>query len=676
MVPLVSQVKRGLLISLRFLGIFLIALLLIEPLLTKYSEKTTGNELGIIYDLSASMLIADNGINRLKSAQKALAQGNDIGYAVSYSGFSDSLIELEHAPDSTQFNGRSTDLALAINEPLSRAGDDLGALLIVTDGAGNIGVDPLAAAMESEVPIYSLVVGKSISFNDIAITNIDYPPVSYINTEITLTAEVKSSGYEGKPILIEIRDGNKTIDSKRITLPADGAHFAIDFPVTFLEDGVHSLKAVLGSFEDEVYDDNNTRSFTIKLLKDKTSILLLSSSLNWEYTFIKRVLSSDRHFVIESAVAAGNNIIPGRELPAGLDSWKNLDLIIALDLPSRAVGSRINDLKAAVESGTGFIFISGDRTRMIPLGGWDGILPVEQTSQTSLETGEFFPLPGEQAVVKSITDIEGLRWNELSPLEFVFKGLKLKPDAIVFLDVLGAADNHYPVLVGSKYKTGKTAALVGYPWWKRSFRPSTSEQSPQGMVKFWGNLVRWLVAREDLDKFNLVSDKSVYRLGEPVKFNANLLDDSYNLQSGARINVEIVDLVDNKREFLLTSAQAGKYSGTYGSPAAGEYNYTGYAIWEGDTVGVSDGRFIIESFSLEMENSSANFSLMQQIASITGGKSYTVDNFSEFKNDLKLNIKTANIFREFTLTGNTYILILIILLFTLEWGIRKFNQLA
>ena len=84
----------------------------------------------------------------------------------------------------------------------------------------------------------------------------------------------------------------------------------------------------------------------------------------------------------------------------------------------------------------------------------------------------------------------------------------------------------------------------------------------------------------------------------------------------------------------------------------------------------------MESFSLEMENPSANFALMEQIAAVTSGKSYTPDNFNQFSKDLKLNIKKSDIFTEHRLTGNIYILLVIILSFALEWGIRKFSQLA
>lgn len=51
-VPQISSFKKYLLLVLRSLGIFLIAILLIEPLLTVFSEKVTGSQIGIFIDIS------------------------------------------------------------------------------------------------------------------------------------------------------------------------------------------------------------------------------------------------------------------------------------------------------------------------------------------------------------------------------------------------------------------------------------------------------------------------------------------------------------------------------------------------------------------------------------------------------------------------------------------------
>lgn len=676
LVPQISQLKRALLITLRSLGIFLIAALLLEPLITRFSEKTTGNKLGVVFDLSSSMQQDDVDRKRHEIALSTFSSAIPDNVNIRYFGFSDSLSSLKGIPDRLAFKGGATNLARAIIDPVKASNGEIGALLLVTDGAGNIGSNPLAAAMMSTVPVYSLVVGQSISYNDVSLTRVNFPPVSYINTGVEITLEVKSSGYEGQSAIIEIRDDNRTVGSKTVTLPADGAYTSVTFPLTFSEEGVKNLRAIISSFDDEAHIENNIREFTIKLLKDKTRILLMSSSINWEYTFLLRALQSDSHFDVITAISRANGIIPASDLPLSFDAWQEMDLVIALDLASSSVAGQINNLKSAIESGIGFLFIAGDRTRHNLLGGWDEILPLAANRNTTVVRGEFFPIPGKQAFVRAVTDIEGIEWDKLSPLEYLYKNVELKSNSFVFLDVIEGNRQHQPVLAGGFNKMGKTAAILGYPWWKRSFRPEPGGQSADAMNKFWGNLVRWLVAREDLDKFNLVSDKTVYRLGEPVEFSAILFDDSYNLLSGAQISVQIRDSSESAREFYLGSTQEGRYSGIYGSPAPGKYRYSGYAMIDNDTLSSAAGEFIVESFGLEMENPSANYSLMQQIASVTGAASYSVENFGDFPSELKLKVQKEDIFREYGITGNTYVLFIILVLFALEWGIRKFSQLA
>lgn len=675
LVPEISKSKRALLIALRTAGIALIGILLVEPIITHYAEKRNGTRLGVAIDLSSSMAFMDSGSPRYAGALQALEKDLPGNVSKIYYGFADSVISLKVLPRTDQFAGQATNLAEGLTRPLASDPDELGALLVVTDGAGNIGLDPLAAVGKIDVPVYSLVVGGALSQKDVFISNIDYPSVAYTNTEFVVNAIVGSYGYQGQVALLEIRDANRIVGSEKIILPADGAVTGIAFKMTFPDEGAKQLKAAIAKFDDEVSAANNTRSFSIKLLKDKIDILLLSASLNWEYAFLNNALNADQHLAVKSAIAGRQGGFAANDLPTTLDGWRKFDLIIAIDANARLVGSQVNNLKAVIENGAGFLYIAGTRSASSPLGGWDELLPVESNGRTSLEHGEFSPLPNKQAVARSVTDIEGFRWADIHPLEYIFSNLKIKPDAITFLDVIGPNNLHLPLLTGGRVQHGKTAALTGFPWWPRGFQPNAGNDLITGARQFWGNLVRWLVTRDDLNKFILATEKSVYKLGEPVEFQATLFDGSYNLVSDATIHLNIIDSTQAKREFQLTGSQPGQYTGIYGSPAAGKYDYEGFALVDDDTVGVAKGSFMVETFSLEMENLSANYPLMQQLSSLTGGKSYHTDNFSAFSQDLKLNIKTADIFSEYRMTGNTYILIILIAAFALEWGIRKFSQL-
>ena len=588
--PQISSFKKYLLLVLRSLGIFLIAILLIEPLLTVFSEKVTGSRIGIFVDISSSMNFKEEDGERYKTARDAYNQHKPSNIPASFYGFADTLIELNDFPDSTAFVGQATDIARAFMSSIND-NEEHGALLFITDGANNIGLDPLKAASTISLPVYSLVTGSSISRKDIFISEVDYPPVGYTNTEFQIKVEIGANGYQGKTGQLEIRDGQRVLGSRQVAFPADAAYTTAEFKLLIADAGVKNLKAIVSRFDDETYEDNNVRNFSIKLLKDKINILLLSSSLNWEFTYLKKVLEGDRHFELSTAVAQRKGGFYANELPASFEAWKEIELVIAVDLNSRAIGAQLNNMKAAIKSGTGFLYIAGNNNRMFRSGGWDKLLPVKSGSNTAVADGEFFPAPGKQARVRAIMDIEGLNWEELPPLKAIITGLDVDSKAIVFLDVVDDTGNHRPVLTGGLFERGKIAAMTGYPWWPRYFRPGSSNPDVRRIEKFWGNLVRWLVVREDLERFNLSPDKTVYKLGEPVSFAAMIFDDNYNLLSGVRIEVVIADSSGAQRELQLTGRQPGRYDGVFGSPAAGKYDYDAYAVINNDTLAEKKRQF-------------------------------------------------------------------------------------
>jgi hypothetical protein len=671
----ISFAKRYLLIGLRTLGIALIGFLLLEPLLTIFGQKTTGDKLGVLVDLSASMNIAETGGTRWAQAESAITKGLPSNIQTRYFGFSDTLTHLDNLPGKDAYKGQATDLSLALGLPFEESNEDIGAMLFVTDGANNIGEDPIKAAGMLGIPVYSLVVGNIISRKDISIAKVDYQPIAYINTETSVQVEYSANGYAGQFAQLEIRDGKKTLMSKRVTLPADGATATEEFKLNTSEAGVRLLQATITNLPDESYKDNNSRHFVVKFLQDKIHVLLLSGHLDWEYSFLKRALESDPHIMIQTALGDRQGSFNPRDLPMPPEGWGKQDLVIAINAGANALGSQINELQAAIKGKTGFLFIAGADSRPLQIGSWKEILPVETDNRTNQIFGEYWPEPAETPRAKAILEIEGMDWGKQPPLKFAIGPVMLKQSAWVVMDLVSSTKERWPVIIAGNYGQGKTAAMLGYPWWNRQFKQAQDPLEIKRAYQFWGNLVRWLVTRDDLDKFNVATDKAVYKLGEPIAVSATIFDDNYNLVGGARVSLIIADSTGTQRELQLAPDQPGRYIGEYGAPSAGSYIFKAMAISGSDTLSKKQGSFVVEAASLEMENPSANLALMQHISEITGGKSFTIDNFDQFAQNFKLKLEKSEIFNEYRPINTIYILILAILLLSAEWAIRKFSQL-
>jgi len=671
----ISFAKRYLLIGLRTLGIALVGFLLLEPLLTVFGQKITGNKLGVLVDLSASMNIVETGGQRWAKAESAFEKVMPSNIQTRYFGFSDTLVKLDDIPDSAAFVGQATDLAMGLELPLVESNEDIGAMLVLTDGASNIGEDPIKASEMIDIPVYSLVVGNVISRKDLSIAKINYQPIAYINTETSVEVEYSATGYAGQFAQLEIRDHKKTLVSKRVTLPADGALASEEFRLNIPEAGVKLLEVSITSFPDESYKDNNSRHFQIKFLKDKIRILLLSAKLDWEYSFLKRALESDRHIEIKAALGDRQGNFNASDLPMPPDGWTNQDLVIVINSAAGALGSHINELQAAIKAKTGFLFIAGSDSRVLQVNSWKEILPIDIDNRAGQVPGEFWPQPLETPRAKAILDIEGLDWDKQPPLKYMVAPVTLKPSGWAMMDLKGSTGERWPAIAAGNYGQGKTIAVLGYPWWNRQFKQSADPLEIKRIYQFWGNLVRWLVTRDDLEKFNVATDKAVYKLGEPIMVSATVFDDNYNLVSGAKISLMIADSAGTKRELQLGPEQPGRYAGEYGTPSAGSYTYNAAAVSGNDTLGKKQGTFVVESASLELENPSANFDLMRRISENTGGESYTIDNFSQFPQNLKLKLQKSEVFSEHRPINGMPVLVLVIILFSAEWAIRKFSQL-
>ncbi|OGC79702.1 MAG: hypothetical protein A2145_05975 [candidate division Zixibacteria bacterium RBG_16_40_9] len=84
---------------------------------------------------------------------------------------------------------------------------------------------------------------------------------------------------------------------------------------------------------------------------------------------------------------------------------------------------------------------------------------------------------------------------------------------------------------------------------------------------------------------------------------------------------------------------------------------------------------MVEEFSLEDQSLTLNKKLLTQIAEVTGGKYYEPEELGNFSRDLKTERRTLEKKKTIQLWNHPLLLIFFILFISLEWFIRKRNQL-
>ena len=170
-----------------------------------------------------------------------------------------------------------------------------------------------------------------------------------------------------------------------------------------------------------------------------------------------------------------------------------------------------------------------------------------------------------------------------------------------------------------------------------------------------------------------VTAQPVYTAGQPVELEAELYNDNYEPVNTPEVKLEI------QQEAAHSSYTCNRSGDGYvlrlGALEAGTYSYTAKTTFNGHDYKAT-GHFAIEEENLEEVTLVADHSLMNTLAASTGGTMLTADSLGRLpdllaaRDDIRSVIYTHTRYTD--LLSLPWVLLLIILLFTLEWGIRKY----
>jgi hypothetical protein len=168
--------------------------------------------------------------------------------------------------------------------------------------------------------------------------------------------------------------------------------------------------------------------------------------------------------------------------------------------------------------------------------------------------------------------------------------------------------------------------------------------------------------------------KSIFSGQDAIEFAGQLYDESYKPVDDATIQVTITQ-AKQTNDIILNSLGNGQYDGSLDRLGEGDYSFTARAQQDGKIVGEDKGTFSVGGLNVEFLDTRMNKLLLQQIASRTGGRYYDTDALESLPNDIAAlpNFKPRELTRtnEIELWNLKWTLSLIILVFALEWFLRK-----
>ena len=714
---------RGFLIFLRTVVLFFLAFCLLKPFLTIYQNNPDDSYLLMMVDRSKSMQITDtiDGTSRLDHVNRLLFGENpDEGgglidnltvnkFKVRLFGFDTEAKRI----DTTSLNtadGENTNIPNALNEALDDLqGIPLSGIVLCTDGADRSGSDIARLAMkvrERKAPIHTIGIGSEEGLTDIELVKVDAPRTAEEDFPVEISATVRRTDNKYKNTAIQLSENGRILQTLPITLENNTTR--VPFKFTPRQPGTQKYEVQVLSDTDEPIPQNNTQTFILKVTPTKRVKILFVSRPTWAFKFIKRALHTDPNIILTDRWTRGGDAYSGtkgslnqdfRFYPDSKEVLFDFDAIIFGNIEATKFTEKQleNTVEFVRTRGGGFLMLGGTRS----LGNSDvaesylntpiaELLPVElelATATPSVQTHlapadlprakEFkiqLTTEGKSEPLMELADntVDSVqRWSEMPELFGYSKVKRAKAGATV-LAQHPTERNEFGnrILIAThNYNAGRAMVFTPHKAWRWQMNNLSADDSHE---RFWRQVAKWLTTAPKA-VLNLDIAKTEYTLKEPVVIEVTAVDETFTLTNQAKLRAILIDENGNRKELTLEQVlgKDGFYTARFIPNRYGEYTVTATGTLDGKDLGRQQALFEVKPSYAEFSDAALNVPLLTNLAEMSGGKYYTIDEADQLVNQISLVESATSQITDVDIWDLPLIFALILMLLSFEWFLRK-----
>ena len=291
-----KEFDRGLIMPafFRFLGIFCLLLLLINP---RYHARQTIIEkpvLNVAWDASRSISLSGADIG-VKEVIYQIQNNEDLNdqFEIQYFGFGESL----RLGDSLSFSSGQTDIERALKQLNQLSSSGKSPILLISDGIQTVGRNYAYAGVDQKV--FPIILGDTIKKNDLEISQVNANAYVTLGNISEVEAFVSFSGDASVTSELLLEKGGQVIDRKRLSFSKDDKSDRVKFEIPAEEPGQHLYRIRLTPFPDELETLNNQRSFEIEVVNSQMQIAVIYAFPHPDLGMIKQSLEREKKKSVE-----------------------------------------------------------------------------------------------------------------------------------------------------------------------------------------------------------------------------------------------------------------------------------------------------------------------------------------------------------------------------------------
>ena len=633
----------------RFIGIFGILLLIINP---QYSQKTYTLEkpnLVILADNSTSISKSGNNLKNLISEIVGNKEITDRFNVQSYR-FGSSLNTL----DSLTFKDKNTNIFNSLTSLKDVYAREQTVTLLLSDGNQTIGQDYSYFKSNENNPIYTVVLGDTTKYRDLSVGPILTNKYAFLNNKFPLETYVSYQGNTPISATLTVKMNEKVVHRENFKLDYESNLKTITTQINADAVGLKRIEVQVTRLEDEKNISNNQRSTSIEVIDEKTKIGLISDILHPDLGALKKSIESNEQRDVSILKSNVSTTIleemdlfifyqPTAQFKSSMDyaKAKNANLFIITGMHT--------DYGFLNKSNLGFEIENGYPNQEV-----FGLLNNAFTKYdiSEFDLSDFPPLESDAGPIVFQKPYETLLGTQI-------KGLNVEKPLLAILDDTSK----------------KQALLLGENIWKWRMQTFRNTGDFINFDEFTGNLIRYLTSTKNKSRLNVDYEK-IYEGSTNVVLTATYFDEAFLFDPNAKLKITVTNKNTGKSQSNPMVLKNGYFEADLSNLFSGEYEFTVSVANDSKTV---TGSFVISEFDMENQFVSSDNVKMKKLAINSGGQQFYESQIEAIKkefieNDNYVPTEKSSI-NIVPLVEFKILLALIIFAFAAEWFIRKYNGL-
>ena len=638
-----------LLAFLRFISVFSLLLLLINPVVSRKVIETNKIPLAIVADNSRSISELKANAVALKLFEKlnsnsALKEKFEIQ---SYT-FDDTFI----AGKSLDFKGNQSNIDDVANNLKQLNKNTFYPVVLLTDGNQTIGND-YAYSFQESTTVFPVVLGDTTATFDLKINQLNANKYAFLKNKFPVEVFLQYNGNKSVSTTFSIEKNGKRVISQAVNFDKKNKAQSVQILLEADRVGLQKYKAVLSSSVKEKNTYNNSKNFAVEVLDQKKEIAIISDISHPDLGAFKRAIESNAQRKV--TIIKTNSI-------SDLQKYN----VLILYQPTASF-RKIFEVNKNLKINT--FIVTGMATDFNFINQMQSDLQFKLTNKKE----DFSPSFLTDFNLFAQNDIQ---FSQLPPLENPFGKITEKGSLNTLLTAkVNGIEVGNPILTFSEKGNSRNAYLLGENSWKWRMESFVLNQSFEKYDLFIDKIIQYL-ATNFAKKSLLVEHESFYNSGETIEIFAQYFNKSYELEENATLSIYLTNKATKTTKNYNFSKANNGYQAIFDGLTPGNYTFQ---VKETTSNASYNGTFEVLDFDVEKQFVNPDVSKLQQLANQNKGKIIFPNQIEKLIQKL-LQENTylpveKTIIKNSPLIDFLWLLIIIVVSLSTEWFIRKYNGL-